>query len=357
MNACAKTLRLANCISVSTPRTTADIWERYNSQAIHENEKAQRNNFQRRLLDLEDALPFVLIKNAGDRGHPTTWYYKKPTTIPQANNTEQALRQAGTNNLPLAQDQNQTSNTSAENEEAAEHVLKIPRYPLAAPPPYERDILDMLLDAIKRGFQLEIDYSQNDINQAHIATDQRKPNWIGLHLNPLALVQYGDYWYLFASSKSGKRFDHYRLDRISNSHLIQDRIINFWEMTEDQLQELRPVSQKIACSIRSLSLEDTVRRSFQQKIPSINCDSMSLHLKFKGNAAFHLAEQPLSNDQRIERKNGGTHIYATVQNSTALLDYILTLGSSVEVLGPLALRTHLANHYEAMATQYGNHSA
>lgn len=66
---------------------------------------------------------------------------------------------------------------------------------------------------------------------------------------------------------------------------------------------------------------------------------LRLRLRFDEDAAFHLNETPLSEDQTIEACPGGkVEVRATVKDTLELRWWLLGFGGNVEVLGPAALR-------------------
>jgi len=83
-------------------------------------------------------------------------------------------------------------------------------------------------------------------------------------------------------------------------------------------------------------------------------EPLALRVRFAGDAAYHLYETPLSDDQVLRpREDGRVDLSATVLDTAQLRWWLLGFGAGVEVLGPPALREELAAEARAMARRYG----
>jgi predicted DNA-binding transcriptional regulator YafY len=81
-----------------------------------------------------------------------------------------------------------------------------------------------------------------------------------------------------------------------------------------------------------------------------------LEVLFEKHAAEHLAETPLSGDQKVTAVDGKrVRVTATVAETPQLLWWLLALGSSVEVIKPRRLRQSLAATIAAANRQYRRH--
>ena len=82
--------------------------------------------------------------------------------------------------------------------------------------------------------------------------------------------------------------------------------------------------------------------------------SADLHLRarFTPEAAFHLYEVALSEDQELEETEEGVELTATVQDTQELRWWLLGFGANVRVLEPHALARELAMVAERMAAAY-----
>lgn len=84
-----------------------------------------------------------------------------------------------------------------------------------------------------------------------------------------------------------------------------------------------------------------------------NQEAIRLKALFENDAAIHLEETPLSNDQRLTPKAGNlVLVEATVADTAQLLWWLLGFGGRVEVLKPLKLRNELKKHAEQMVSKY-----
>ena len=80
---------------------------------------------------------------------------------------------------------------------------------------------------------------------------------------------------------------------------------------------------------------------------------MRLRLLFEKDAAFHLGETPLSQDQVIKtRPDGKVEVRATVKNTRELRWWLLGFGSNVEILGPVSLRKEFKETAREIYHQY-----
>lgn len=78
-----------------------------------------------------------------------------------------------------------------------------------------------------------------------------------------------------------------------------------------------------------------------------------LRALFDEHAAAHLAETPLSDDQRLEpAPNGRTRVSATVPDTQQLRWWLMAFGAQVEVLAPESLRSEFREDAEAMVARY-----
>jgi len=81
--------------------------------------------------------------------------------------------------------------------------------------------------------------------------------------------------------------------------------------------------------------------------------TIKLKALFSKDAAFHLDERPLSNDQSItEQPDGRMLVTATVQDTSELRWWLLGFGDQVEVVKPVSLRKHFAGIAANMARAY-----
>lgn len=102
--------------------------------------------------------------------------------------------------------------------------------------------------------------------------------------------------------------------------------------------------------LEGFTLADYVAR--QGEYP-VSGRPLRLVARFALEAALHLAERPLSDDQALTEGDGYTEVRATVADTAELRWWLLGFGEHVEVLRPAALRRAMRAHARAMAGLYG----
>jgi predicted DNA-binding transcriptional regulator YafY len=86
--------------------------------------------------------------------------------------------------------------------------------------------------------------------------------------------------------------------------------------------------------------------------------SIRLEARFTAEAAEHLTETPLSEDQKLGGEaDGRVRLRATVADTPQLRWWLLGFGDAVEVVGPAALREWFAETTGKMAAKYAAHKA
>jgi predicted DNA-binding transcriptional regulator YafY len=81
--------------------------------------------------------------------------------------------------------------------------------------------------------------------------------------------------------------------------------------------------------------------------------TIQLKALFEQDAAIHLEETPLSEDQQLtEQGNGNVLVEATVADTRQLRWWLLGFGGRIEVLEPGSLRKELKEHAERMVRRY-----
>jgi predicted DNA-binding transcriptional regulator YafY len=85
---------------------------------------------------------------------------------------------------------------------------------------------------------------------------------------------------------------------------------------------------------------------------------MRLDVRFTPEAATHLTETPVSEDQKLgDDAEGRVRLRATVADTPQLRWWLLGFGDAVEVVGPAALREWFAQTTARMAKSYPSRSA
>ena len=81
--------------------------------------------------------------------------------------------------------------------------------------------------------------------------------------------------------------------------------------------------------------------------------TIQLKALFEQDAAIHLEETPLSEDQRLTNQvDGNVLVEATVADTRQLRWWLLGFGGRIEVLEPASLREELKSHTERMMGRY-----
>jgi len=83
--------------------------------------------------------------------------------------------------------------------------------------------------------------------------------------------------------------------------------------------------------------------------------TIKLKVLFSRDAAFHLAERPLSDDQTIAEQEGGRMLVTvTVHDTSELRWWLLGFGDGVEIVAPKSLRREFQSIATLMLKQYSN---
>lgn len=195
----------------------------------------------------------------------------------------------------------------------------IDRGPVLAAPKVARDVQEVVYDALLEDKQIEADYR----SKSHQAASRRV-------LSPLGLVLRGGIIYLIATAQGYRDPRHYTLHRMRDARLLDEpaNIIGDFDLAryiEEEQGFAYPVSNK----------------------------TMKLRALFSANAALHLAESKLSDDQRITAKRDGRMLVeATVADTAELRWWLLGFGGQVDVLGPKGLRDEFVGIAKEMERIY-----
>ena len=153
-----------------------------------------------------------------------------------------------------------------------------------------------------------------------------------LVLNPLGLVVRGGIIYLIATALGYNDPRHYALHRMSRARL----------------------SNKRADVIPHFDLAHYIEEKHEFSYP-VSGKKIKLRALFSEDAAIHLTESKLSDDQKItDKKDGRVLVEATVADTDELRWWLLGFGSYVEVVGPRGLREEFVRVAEEMKRIYTN---
>lgn len=148
-------------------------------------------------------------------------------------------------------------------------------------------------------------------------------------VNPLGLVVRDNVIYLVCTLWNYNDIRQLVLHRIGAAELLDDPV-------------RRPEGFKLDAYVRSGAFD------------VLQGKDIRLVALFLPQAAFHLHETPLSDDQRISEQGGWMQVSATVRDTSQLRWWLLALGEQAEVLRPKALRREIAAVARSMAANYGS---
>ncbi len=200
-----------------------------------------------------------------------------------------------------------------------EKVAIIGRGPVLKPPNIADDVRDAVYEALMENRQLEVDYR----SRAR-ARPQR------IVINPLGLVVREGVVYLAATAWGYQDIRHYVLHRMRRPEVL--------DTAANRLPGFR--------------LSQHIREDRRFSYP-LNPGRLRLRVLFAAGAAIHLTESRLAADQRItETDDGRVLIEATVPDTADLRWWLLSFGSAVEVLEPVALREEFQRQARQMLRLY-----
>ena len=195
----------------------------------------------------------------------------------------------------------------------------IGRGPQLIAPAVKPKIQKVVYEALLEDKQFEVDY-------------QSKERGVSVRqvLNPLGIVLKNGIIYLVATAGEHEHPRHYVLHRMSRAVLLQ--------------QKTKPKANF-----------DFARYVEQEKTFSypVSGEKIKLHALFSEDAAFHLSESKLSEDQKIiNKKDGRMLVKATINDTMELRWWLLGFGCDVEVIGPSSLRQEFVELTAAMKNVY-----
>lgn len=149
-------------------------------------------------------------------------------------------------------------------------------------------------------------------------------------VNPLGLVYVNKTPYLVCTLWDYDEVKQLALHRIETATLLD--------------QPVRP--------IEGFNLAVYVKEQKEFDYPEGN-EKLKVVARFSANAAHHLEETPLAEDQSIRKlPDHEVEVSATVHDTSQLRWWLLGFGDQVEVLRPKTLRAELARTIKAMAVKY-----
>lgn len=187
------------------------------------------------------------------------------------------------------------------------------------PPNVDPSVREVVYDALLKGLQFEADYQKASADEParHV-------------FNPLGLVYRDSVLYLVATVRAYKEPRQFALQRMSTPELLKSPSLE----------------------VKGFDLERYIRDERQFEFPQ--GPPIHIELRVTDWLINHLRERHLSDDQTIVPIRGSEdcRVKARVHDTLPLQWWLLSLGSNVEVLKPLALRRKIAREIRAMGRKY-----
>lgn len=191
--------------------------------------------------------------------------------------------------------------------------------PQLRPPTIRDDVQEAVYTALLNNRRLEVAYR---------GRARTRPTMI--ELNPLGIVVRAGIVYLVATSWGYEDIRHYVLHRMSSPRLLDE-------------------PAKVPAGFR---LANHVGEDSRFSYP-LSTGKLDFKALFDAGAAIHLTESRLAADHRAtEQADGRILIEATVADTADLRWWLLSFGSSVEVLSPHGLREEFADQARRLGNIY-----
>ncbi|HUR42184.1 MAG TPA: WYL domain-containing protein [Verrucomicrobiae bacterium] len=185
------------------------------------------------------------------------------------------------------------------------------------PPNIDNEIFETVQEALMGDEQLEVAYQSAGKSSA-----------TQIRLHPLALVQRGPVSYLVASAFQYDSPRQFALHRFRRAERVKERVRRPKDFSLDRY--IASGAFEFGSGAQ-LALEATVSKQL----------------------AGYLAETPLAKNMKLEERNGGVRLFATVADSPQLRWWILSHGPAIQVLKPTTLKTEIVALLQAAAACYG----
>lgn len=191
-----------------------------------------------------------------------------------------------------------------------------PTQPLL-PPTIDASVQSCVTNALLHDRQLRVRYRRKGEHEPRSYT-----------LNPLGLVQRGPVSYLVATVGTYQDVLLFALHRFERAGILDDAVV-------------RPPGFQLSDHLARGALDFGTG------------ESIRLEVEFTLDAAEHLLETPLSEDQIVRSaRDGRSRVTATVIDTPQLRWWLLGFGADVEVIKPAALREWFATKAAASAARY-----
>ncbi len=195
----------------------------------------------------------------------------------------------------------------------------IGRGPRLMPPDVDPEVFRTAIRALSESRRLEADYRARGAD-----------GWKRYDINPLGLVVADGVFYLVATLWDYDDVRQLALHRMRKAALLDRRAT-----TPEGFDLGRYIEEEKAFSY------------------PVSDRKIRLVARFHPDAAFHLRERRLADDQRLtEEPDGWCRLEATVPDTMDLRWWLLAFGDNVEVLLPPNLRTDIASRLRAAMSRY-----
>lgn len=197
----------------------------------------------------------------------------------------------------------------------AGRVMSVPPTLPVLPPAVDEELLDLVQTALLNSEQIEATYQG--------FSDEPK----ALHLHPLGLVVRGAVTYLVATAFDYADVRLYALHR-------------FQSVGRTYAAANRPKGFELAQYVDEGALQFG------------NGKALKLVARIDESLAKHLAETPLSSNQKIKQIDNAYELSASVVDSWQLLWWVLSQGGAIEIVSPTALRNRVVSSLKEALKNY-----
>lgn len=187
------------------------------------------------------------------------------------------------------------------------------------PPAVNAEVVAAVNEALLSSRQFEADYRPMG--------EKKAKRYL---FNPLGLVYQENVFYLVATLWDYADARHFALQRMSNVEVLSSQVVE----------------------IKYFNFERYIHEEKAFEFPLRS--KITLELKVDGWLARHLDERRLSSDQKIRplEDDNSFRVTATLQDTEQLFWWLRSLGPSLEVLKPAALRKQMAKNVLALSEIY-----
>lgn len=199
-----------------------------------------------------------------------------------------------------------------------QRVAMLPSGPMRFPVTIPEAVVDVVYNALLDGVQFEADY------RAVGAKPERYT------FNPLGLVYREGVTYLVGTREGSSHIPLFALHRMKNP-----------------VRSERPLREP-----EGFDLHNYIENERQFDWPVGR--QIKLKLRLDPGVLAYFEERPLARDQKVARTKGigDAQLMATVQDTMSLRWWLMSFGSSVEVLAPKSIRQGMGEYLNAAARQY-----